>query len=115
MSEQQNNDINAWLAPLYQSSEAWLSLQANFVKDFQQIFSQALTGNLPEIKDRRFSSEAWKKNPQLLSLAHLYLLSSKAIFDVLDKIELDQETKDKLDFAVHQWVDAVAPSNFFCS
>ncbi len=113
MSEQQNNDINAWLAPLYQSSEAWLSLQANFVKDFQQIFSQALTGNLPEIKDRRFSSEAWKKNPQLLSLAHLYLLSSKAIFDVLDKIELDQETKDKLDFAVHQWVDAVAPSNFF--
>lgn len=104
---------NPWLVSMVSASEHWLSLQKSFMDGFQQVFNQATAGTLPEIKDKRFSSDAWKQNPQLLSLAHLYLLSSKTLFDMLEQVEMDAESKDKLLFAMHQWVDAVAPSNFF--
>lgn len=104
--------FNPW-ASMLGAPEHWLSMQKEFVDKFQQIFQQAAAGTLPEIKDRRFSSEAWKANPQLFSLAHLYLLSSEMFLKSLEQLELDAETKDKLVFSAHQWVDAMAPSNFF--
>lgn len=94
-------------------SEHCLSLQDKFLHGFQQVFHQVATGTLPEIMDKRFSSDAWKQNPQLLSLAHLYLLSSQMIMEMVEQVEMEAMSKDRLLFWVNQWLNAIAPSNFF--
>ncbi len=108
-----DSPLTMWMAPLLGMSEQYLTMQKSFMEDFQKVFTQVANGSLPALTDRRFSSEAWQKNPQLLSLAHLYLLSSQKIVEMVEHLEMDQEAKDKLVFSMHQWLDAMAPSNFF--
>ncbi|MDY3330642.1 MAG: class I poly(R)-hydroxyalkanoic acid synthase [Pelistega sp.] len=108
-----DSPLNAWMAPMLGMTEQWLAMQQGFMEDFQRVFTQAASGSLPALSDRRFSSEAWQKNPQLLSLAHLYLLSSQKLSEMVEHLDMDQESKDKFIFAMQQWIDAVAPSNFF--
>lgn len=104
---------NPWLSPMVEMSEHCLSFQDRFLHGFQQVFHQVATGTLPEITDKRFSSDAWKQNPHLLSLAHLYLLSSQIIIEMVEQMEMDVTSKDRLRFLTNQWLSAVAPSNFF--
>lgn len=114
MAEKQDDQFLApWLAPMTNAAEQFKSLQEQFLGNFQNLFGQASQGGLPEIKDRRFSSDAWKANPQLLTLAHMYLLSSKAMQDMVEKLEVEPAVKERLKFYSNQWIDAIAPSNFF--
>lgn len=114
MAEKQDDqNIAPWLAPMANAAEQFKALQQQFLGNFQNLFGQASQGNLPEIKDRRFSSDAWKANPQLLTIAHMYLLSSKAMQDMVEKLEVEPAVKERLKYYSNQWIDAIAPSNFF--
>ena len=66
----------------------------------------------PAASDRRFSAEAWKKNPLSQFSAATYLLNSHALMGLADALESDEKTKARVRFAVEQWMAATAPSNF---
>lgn len=62
--------------------------------------------------DRRFASEAWTANPASSFLAQLYLLNARTLQQMADKLEGEAKTRERIRFAVQQFVDAAAPSNY---
>ena len=67
----------------------------------------------PESSDRRFKDEEWSSNVLYDYLKQFYLLQSKAINDMVDGVgELTPNTKNKVDFLIRQYVNALSPSNF---
>ena len=91
-----------------------LALQQRYVEEASSLWNQCLQpGNAPQAaSDRRFSAEAWKKNPLSQFSASTYLLNSHALMGLADAVEGDEKTKARLRFAVEQWMAATAPSNF---
>ena len=64
------------------------------------------------LKDRRFAAQEWASNPAAAYTAQMYLLNAKTLTHLADQLEGDEKTKQRVRFAVQQWVDAVAPSNY---
>jgi polyhydroxyalkanoate synthase len=62
-------------------------------------------------RDRRFADPAWKGNPVLHRLVQSYLVSSRALEDLVDDADLDWRSEQRMRFIVQMLVDAVAPSN----
>jgi polyhydroxyalkanoate synthase len=65
----------------------------------------------PELKDRRFSGDAWKASPAHAFAAAWYLLNARYLQELADALETDPKTRERIRFAVQQWT-AAAPSNF---
>ncbi|MFY7872917.1 MAG: class I poly(R)-hydroxyalkanoic acid synthase, partial [Limnohabitans sp.] len=65
------------------------------------------------IKDRRFASEAWNSNPQAAFNAAVYLLNARTLMGLADAVDADIKTRNRIRFAIEQWVAAAAPSNFW--
>ena len=92
-------------------------LQQRYLGEFRQIWSTLLSPDSSNpaalaSDDRRFSGGAWGENRISSYTAALYLLGARALFDLADSVQADESTRQKLRFAVQQWVDAAAPSNF---
>ncbi len=99
-------------APKVQFSPSRLQeLQQQYLKDAAELWSQGLNGT-PAVKDRRFSAEAWGSNPMAAFSAAAYLLNSRTLMGLADAVEGDAKTKNRIRFAVEQWMAASAPSNF---
>jgi polyhydroxyalkanoate synthase len=64
------------------------------------------------IKDNRFADPAWQQNPMSSLLARAYLLNAETMRKMAEAVEADGRTKKRVKFAVDQWVEATAPSNF---
>lgn len=113
--EQFNLSNNPWLASWGDMTKSpdWEALKENFVKRYQELIELSQKGELPQLRDRRFSDEAWSENPQLHLLAHLYILSSDTVEKMTAKFNLPKKMQNRLQFSVEQWLAAVAPSNFF--
>ncbi|MCE1161470.1 MAG: class I poly(R)-hydroxyalkanoic acid synthase [Thiomonas sp.] len=97
--------------------ERLLTLQQRYLDEFRQLWSSLLQADegdaVPALEaDRRFSHGAWGENRVSRYTAALYLLGARALFDLADSVQTDEPTRQKLRFAVQQWVDAAAPSNF---
>ncbi|WP_374193449.1 class I poly(R)-hydroxyalkanoic acid synthase [Trinickia mobilis] len=90
-------------------------LQADYSRDCLELLKQASTANntVPELKDRRFSADAWKATPAYAYTAAWYLLNARYLQELADAIETDPKTRERIRFAVQQWTAAAAPSNFF--
>lgn len=88
-------------------------LQTEFMEQWQQIAADARDGKLPAIADRRFSAPAWQNSPQHLMMAHLYLLSSRAMQKMVDEAAVPESVRERLRFSVEQWNDAMSPANYF--
>jgi len=71
--------------------------------------------HIPEIKDRRFSSPAWKSSPYHAFTAAAYLLNAKFMNALADAVEVDEKIRKKIRFAVQQGIDAMSPSNFLAT
>ncbi|MCB9965054.1 MAG: class I poly(R)-hydroxyalkanoic acid synthase [Rhodospirillales bacterium] len=71
------------------------------------------TTNVPsEREDRRFSSEDWN-HPLFDFLRQAYLLTGRHILESLNDFDdLDQEARQRLDFALRQYISALSPTNF---
>jgi polyhydroxyalkanoate synthase len=66
----------------------------------------------PSATDRRFAASEWSANPAASFTSQMYLLNSRTLMRMAEAVEGDAKTKARLRFAVQQWVDAMAPSNF---
>lgn len=91
------------------------ALQADFFQSCQALHEQAQQGTLPALQDRRFADPAWQKQPMALWQAHMWELTQRLLRQYIDKLELDNAERERIDFAAMQWIEAMAPSNFLCS
>jgi polyhydroxyalkanoate synthase subunit PhaC len=67
----------------------------------------------PERGDRRFRDPAWDDHTVFDFIKQSYLLTSRWLVDTVNSYDdLDDKTRQKIDFYTRQFVDAMAPSNF---
>jgi polyhydroxyalkanoate synthase len=85
-------------------------IQKQYVQELSELWNQGLSVKPP--KDRRFASEAWHTNPIAAFSAAAYLLNARTLMGLAEAVEADAKTRARIGFAVQQWVDATAPSNF---
>jgi polyhydroxyalkanoate synthase len=88
-------------------------IQQDYVTQASQLWNQAL--EQPEgieLKDKRFASPSWKSNPGSAFMASMYLLNANTLKRLADNLQGDLRSREKIRFAVSQWVDAASPSNF---
>jgi polyhydroxyalkanoate synthase len=95
------------------------SIQGDYLKQASGVWNTALQSlqadgaakPLP-LTDRRFSAPEWAANPAAAFAAQLYMLNARTLMQMADSLQADEKTKGRVRFAVQQWVDANAPSNF---
>ncbi len=67
----------------------------------------------PQAGDKRFADDVWQENPLFDYLKQSYLLTSRYLHASVGAAgDLDDGTRQKLDFYTRQFVDAMAPTNF---
>jgi polyhydroxyalkanoate synthase subunit PhaC len=87
-----------------------LDIQKTYLKELGELWNQGLQVKPPQ--DRRFASDAWGRNPVSAYTAAVYLLNARTLMSLAEAIEADPKTRARVNFAVQQWIDASAPSNF---
>jgi polyhydroxyalkanoate synthase len=94
-------------------------IQARVWADYLNLAARLLSAQnaqpplTPERGDRRFRDDAWDENPVFDLIKQSYLIAGRGILDVIsDADDLDADTRQRLEFAAQQVVDALAPSNF---
>ena len=87
-----------------------LEIQNTYLKEVATLWNQGLEAK--PVGDRRFASEAWTSNPVASFSAASYLLNARTLMALAEAVEGDAKTKARVRFAVQQWIDASAPSNF---
>ncbi len=65
----------------------------------------------PDRKDKRFSDPAWTGNPVLRRVAQAYLAASAAALTLVDEIDLDWRSEQRMRFLADNLVEALAPTN----
>jgi polyhydroxyalkanoate synthase len=68
-------------------------------------------GGADGIKDRRFSDEAWTKDPRYELVAKTYLAQTELAQKALDAAPIDDRSKAQWSFALRQVADALSPAN----
>jgi len=109
-------DLQAgWPIPAGIAPEALAHIQSEFSRDWLNIIDLARQGQLRSPSDRRFSSPEWASSPGHLLTAHAYLLSARAMQQMVDAVSLPDALREKLRFSVMQWIEAISPSNFLAT
>jgi len=95
------------------------ALQADYVQQATALWNESVGAagkdkgaTAPKLADRRFSAAAWSDNPASAFTAQLYLLNARTLMGLADSVQGDAKTRERIRFAVQQWVAAAAPSNF---
>ncbi len=96
---------------LMQLQQDYLTQLATLWTDF---FQNPAKSSEP-IADSRFSDPAWQSNSLASFYARAYLLNSDFMNRLADTVDADRKTKQRVKFAVSQWVDAASPSNFLAT
>ncbi len=60
--------------------------------------------------DKRFASPAWQGNPIYRTLQELYLLASDWLLQQGESADLDEPSRQKINFHLRQFVDAMSPA-----
>ena len=113
-------DIWKSVGQLNLPSSALAELQGDYLKQATELWNRSLqqmttspAGDAAvKLPDRRFAATDWAANPATAYLAQLYLLNSKTLMQLADHVQGDEKTKQRVRFAVQQWIDASAPSNY---
>jgi polyhydroxyalkanoate synthase len=105
--------------------DAVSALQQDYLQQATALWNQSLSawqpsgkpadgpaGGKPSISDRRFSAPEWAANPQSAFLAQMYLLNARTLMQMAEQVQGDEKTRQRIRFAVQQWVDAASPSNY---
>ena len=107
------------LAGLKIAPEALGELQREYLAAASGIWNQSLASlradgksPTPPIGDRRFAGQAWLENPASACTAQMYLLNARTLLGLADAVQGDARTRARVRFAVQQWMDAAAPSNY---
>jgi len=94
------------------SPDKLAAIRSRYLQASLDVLAQAQKGTLPAPPDRRFSDKAWSESPAHLVHAHLYLLTSQALQELVDTIQVDDAARERLRFNIMQWTEAVSPANF---
>lgn len=105
-----NHAVHAMVPP-----EKLTELQTAYMDEMTRLSTGLMMQHIPEIKDRRFSSPAWKSSPYHAFTAATYLLNAKFMNALADAVEVDEKIRKKIRFAVQQGIDAMSPSNFLAT
>ncbi len=94
--------------------DALPTLQADYLREATALWNQAAAQ--PEgqaaVGDRRFAAKDWLGNPAAAYTAGMYLLNARTLLKMADQVQGDEKTRQRVRFAVQQWVDAASPSNY---
>lgn len=104
-----------WPVPVSISPERLASIQAEFSKGWADMLTRARSGTLAPPSDRRFKGNAWAASPASLVMAHAYLLSARAVRQMVDAVQLPDKAHERLRFNCMQWVEAMSPANFLAT
>lgn len=104
-----------WPVPVSIAPDKLAEIQAEFAREWLLITESLQQGQLAPPADRRFGSKAWAANPASLLAAHTYLLSSKAMNQMVDALQVSEPVRNRMRFSTMQWIEAVAPSNFMAT
>lgn len=117
---------HAWAAffhRLYQDPDRLADIQIQYMKNWMNLWNETTKKFLghpgqdlyqPDKSDRRFKSTAWQDGALFDFIKQSYLMTSRWMQQVVHDTEgLDDATRHKLEFYTRQFVDAMAPSNFF--
>ncbi|WP_026330149.1 MULTISPECIES: class I poly(R)-hydroxyalkanoic acid synthase [Caldimonas] len=105
----------AALARLNIPAERLAALQTEYLKEAAALWNGFISaGGHSALKpdDRRFAAKEWAENPVAAYLASVYLLNARTLLNLAESVQADEKTRARLRFAVQQWIDATAPSNF---
>ena len=98
------------------SPQEFGKLQSDYLKSVTDIWNQTLMATAPgapgPLSDRRFAGQEWLQNPAAAYTAQMYLLNARTMLQMAESVHGDEKTKARIRFAVQQWADAAAPSNF---
>ncbi|MDI9855057.1 class I poly(R)-hydroxyalkanoic acid synthase [Comamonas sp. 17RB] len=86
------------------------ALQQEYVREATALWAAGMKAPVP--KDKRFSAAPWEHNPLAAFSAASYALNAKVLTGMADSVQADEKTRQRIRFAVEQWVAAMAPSNF---
>ncbi len=89
--------------------EALARIQQSFTEEWMAVMQAP---ERPPIKDRRFSAAAWHDNPASYYTAQAYLLSCRTLMRMVESLQVEPAVRERVRFAVEQWVDAMSPANF---
>ena len=110
---------DAWksLSGLNLPAATLAELQRDYVASAAALWNETLQGLTPgavgsALPDRRFAAKDWAENPASAYAARLYLLNAQTLAKMAEAVDGDAKTKARIRFAVQQWIDAMAPSNF---
>ena len=113
-------DAASWLASLTRDSRQaarFAALQSGYLAKQAQLWAamlgrQEVPAITAEPGDRRFAAREWRDNPYYAYLKQSYLLAARFLADLAESADLDPKAKERLQFAVKQWCDAMCPANF---
>jgi len=92
--------------------EKMLEIQNQFSQQWAALCGEATRGALAPVSDSRFAGQAWANSPAHAFMAHAYLLSARTLLQMADNVEVPDTAREQIRFAMMQWIDAMAPSNF---
>jgi len=87
-----------------------MEIQKGYLEEVARLWTPGAAAQA--LNDRRFSSEAWTGNPVASFTAAQYLLNARTLMALAEAVQGDDKTRSRVRFAVQQWIDATAPSNF---
>ena len=91
-------------------------LQSTYLKQSSELWNRTLqagkSGSAPALADRRFSGEDWATNPAAAYTAQMYLLNARTLLQMADHLQGDEKTRQRIRFAVQQFIDMASPSNY---
>ncbi|MDB6000989.1 MAG: class poly(R)-hydroxyalkanoic acid synthase, partial [Rhizobacter sp.] len=104
------------LAGLTVAPNVMLELQTEYLSQATALWNQALglkplEPTPPPSTDRRFTAPEWNEQPASSFTAAMYLLNARTLTRLADSIEGDVKTRQRIRFAVEQFVSAASPSN----
>jgi polyhydroxyalkanoate synthase subunit PhaC len=87
------------------------SWQQRIVAAFTDPFAPAITATL----DKRFSHPSWQRDRTSATAAAAYVACSNAMMQMVQAMDLPERDRQKVSFAVTQWLDACSPANFLAT
>ena len=106
------NEIWKSMSGLSLPMPAVAELQSAYLQRSTELWNQTLHAQAAAPADRRFAAPAWAQNPASTYAAQMYLLNARTLMQMADSLQGDEKTRQRIRFAVQQWIDAAAPSNY---
>jgi polyhydroxyalkanoate synthase subunit PhaC len=102
------------LAGLKTAMPCMAQLQEAYVEEASALWNKTLRQGAkgPAFEDRRFAASNWSEDDTSAYTVQLYQLNARTLLQMAALFPGTEKTKNRLRFAVQQWVDATAPSNF---